>query len=147
MTTLTDALRKVERSVAKEKGPFTLFALMLPEDKPLEIWDLVVAAPWIEKDRALAMKLLADRVTSSLDSEGLLMISRIVLADPYDPAVDAIGREIKVGRSPVLVKDETFFGYPMKRAHFFAARRARARVRRAGSGRASHRPRRKRSRA
>jgi hypothetical protein len=106
----------------------------------------VVAAPWIEGDKVVAFKLLVDRVKSSLDLEGLRMLSKIVLADPYDPAVDAIGREIKIGRSPVLVKDETFFGYPMKRAHFFAARRAPSLPRKAGSGRAPHGARRRRSR-
>ena len=105
----TDTLLEIERAISHERGPFTLFALFLREEA-LEKWDLVVSAPWIEKDRRSALKLLSDRVQASLSASDLLSISRIVLADPSDPAVDAINRTVRVGHSTVEVKDSTFSG-------------------------------------
>jgi len=122
MKTAIDALRKIERAISKERGPFTLFALFLREEA-LEKWDLVVSAPWIEKDRRSALKLLSDRVQASLSASDLLSISRIVLADPSDPAVDAINRTVHVEHSTVEVKDSTFFGQQIRHAHIFSSKR------------------------
>ena len=91
----TDALLQVERSVSEEKGPFALFALFLREEAP-DKWDLVVSAPWIEEGKGSALKLISERVKTSLTASDLPTISRIVVADPSDPAVDAINRAIRI---------------------------------------------------
>ncbi len=141
----TDALLQVERSVSEEKGPFALFALFLREEAP-EKWDLVVSAPWIEENKGSALKLISERVKTSLTAADLPIISRIVVADPSDPAVDAINRAVKVEHSTVEVKDSTFFGHQIKHAHIFASKRGTSQVREPASNYAPHRTRRKRSR-
>lgn len=138
MKTVIDALLEIERALSKERGRFTLFALFLREEA-LEKWDLVVSAPWIETDRRSALKLLSDRVRESLSVSDLLSISRIVLADPSDPAVDAINRTVPVEHSTVEVKDSTFFGQQIRHAHIFASKRQPMEVRQRPPGYAARR--------
>jgi hypothetical protein len=47
-------LRKLEEALAAEHGPFTLFALFLREGAP-DVWDVVVAAAWIDRDEPAAL--------------------------------------------------------------------------------------------
>jgi hypothetical protein len=143
MKTAIEALLEIERALSKEKGPFTLFALFLRAEA-LEKWDLVVSAPWIEKDKRSALKLLSDRVQASLSVSDLLSISRIVLADPSDPAVDAINRSVRVEHSTVEVRDSTFFGQQIRHAHIFASKRQPMEVRQRTPGYAARRKRRER---
>lgn len=141
----TDALLQVERSVAAEKGQFCLFALLLREEAP-EKWDLVVSAPWIEENKGTALKLISERLKTSLAETDLLMISRIVVADPSDPAVDAINRAVRVEHSAVEIKDGTFFGHRIKHAHIFASNPAVTQARQPTPKYALQRARRKRAR-
>ena len=122
MKTVIDALLDVERALSSEKGPFTLFALFLREEA-LEKWDLVVSAPWIEKDKRSALRLLADRLQESLSASDVLSISRIVLLDPSDAGVELINRTVRVEDSTVEVKNSTFFGQQIRHAHIFASKR------------------------
>lgn len=140
----TEALLQVERSISEEKGPFSLFALFLREEAP-EKWDLVVSAPWIEEDKKSALKLISERVQGCLTASDLPIISRIVLADPSDPAVAAINRAVRVEHSAVEVKDSTFFGLQIKQAHIFASTGQPAEARQSTPNYALHRRRRKRS--
>jgi len=141
----TNALLQVERALAGERGPFALFALLLREEAP-EKWDLVVSAPWIEDNKAAALKLISERVKNSLAASDLSTISRIVVADPSDPAVDAINRAIKVEHSAVEVKDSTFFGLQIRHGHIFASNRLTAHARQPTPNYALQRTRRKRAR-
>jgi hypothetical protein len=142
----TDALLQIERSVAAEKGPFALFALFLREEAPLEKWDLVVSAPWIEENKGIALRLISERIKTSLTASDLLMISRIAIADPSDPAVDAINRAVRVEHSAVEIKDGTFFGQRIKHAHIFASNPAVTQARQPTLKYALQRARRKRAR-
>lgn len=141
MKTVIDALLDVERALSREKGPFTLFALFLREEA-LEKWDLVVSAPWIEKDKRSALRLLADRLQESLSASDVLSISRIVLLDPSDAGVELINRTVRVEDSTVEVKDSTFFGQQIRHAHIFASKRQPMEVRQRTSGYAAGRSRR-----
>ena len=141
MTAPTEALLRVERSVSKEKGPFSLFALLLREEAP-EKWDLVVSASWIEKDKRSALKLLSEHVRTSLSAADLPIISRIALADPSDPAVDAINRAVHVEHSAVEVKDGMFFGHQIRHAHIFASTRQAVQTRQSTPGYTARRTRR-----
>ena len=60
MKELLDRFIALEQTLTEEEGEFALFALFLREDAEGGIsgysgysakWDLVVAAPWIERDR------------------------------------------------------------------------------------------------
>lgn len=122
MSTLPDSLLAVEKELAKENGPFSLFALFLREDAPNK-WDLVVSAPWTERDKGAALRVISDKMTSLLDPTDLLAISRIALVEPDNPAVETINRAFKVEHGSVEVKDSSFFGMAIKHAHIFASTR------------------------
>lgn len=143
MNTVIDTLREIERALSRDKGPFTLFALFL-RDEALEKWDLVVSAPWIEKDKWSALRLLADRLQESLSASDLLSISRIVPLDPSDPGVEAITRTVRVERSTVEVKDSVFFGQQIRQGHIFASKRQPMEVRQRMPGYAARTARRQR---
>jgi hypothetical protein len=80
-----EILKQQEEVMAKEKGPFDLFALFLREDAPGK-WDLVVAAEWIEKDKEAALKYIASIVQKTLPKEQILTLSRIAIIDESNPA-------------------------------------------------------------
>jgi hypothetical protein len=65
MKQVAEKLREIERALSKEKGALDLFALFLREDAP-NVWDLVVAGEWIEKDRARAIREISKRVQKTL---------------------------------------------------------------------------------
>lgn len=106
---------EMEQSVSQEKGDFTFFALFLPEDAQ-DKWDLLVAAPWITRDKEAALRYLAGIVQRTLSPAELLRFSRIVIVDDSDPAVQAINRSIGVKHAGMEVKDNTFFGVHVKHA-------------------------------
>ena len=80
MRDLAEKLRRLEQTLSEEKGPFNLFALFLREDAP-GVWDLVVAAKWIEADGPVALADISRRVRDSLRAEEITKISRVVLVD------------------------------------------------------------------
>ena len=55
MSEWVEQVAKVENALSREQGEFDLFALFLREDAPGK-WDLLIAAPWAEKDKASALK-------------------------------------------------------------------------------------------
>jgi hypothetical protein len=56
MSNIIDTAREIELELSGEKGPFTLFAVFEHEEIP-NLWDIVVAAPWVEKDNEKALRL------------------------------------------------------------------------------------------
>ena len=65
MRELAEKLGRLERILSEEEGPFDLFALFLREDAP-DVWDLVVAAKWIDADEPSALAAISRRVSASL---------------------------------------------------------------------------------
>lgn len=57
MRTLASKIGQLRKAVENQRGKFTLFALVLPEDTIA--WDLLVAAKWIDEDQSDALRYLA----------------------------------------------------------------------------------------
>ncbi len=91
MIPLAERLRDLERDVALERGDFELFALVLREDSP-DRWDLVMAAPWLNPLAMDDYELLAREIRTRLDAEHARLISRIVILQQGDPALEAFLR-------------------------------------------------------
>jgi len=92
MRTLAVKLGHLRKKIEEERGEFTLFAFVLPEDTIA--WDLLVAAKWIDDDRTAALRYLVEEVQKVVTKEELLAISGILLSDSnelYSPG--AIGSE------------------------------------------------------
>jgi hypothetical protein len=115
-----EKLESVKREVAAEKGPFRFFALFLREDSPNR-WDLLVSAPWLEADQVNGIDYLARRIQSELDTEEVLLLSRVVFIGEHTPGLQSILRAIKVQSGRVELGAGNYFGLEIRRAYIFAA--------------------------
>ena len=122
MKEIVERLQRQEVIMAEEKGPFDLFALFLREDAPGK-WDLVVAAEWIDKSKEASFKYIADIVQKALSKEELLKLSRIVLIDENNPALEALHKAMHVEHSIAEIQDSNFFGMQIKHVYLVTSRR------------------------
>ncbi|HBL27339.1 MAG TPA: hypothetical protein DD490_10945 [Acidobacteria bacterium] len=123
MSMMVDALEKVERTLSRERGEFTLFALFERQDIPMR-WDLVVAAPWIEQDNEQAMHILAAEVKKNLPGNQIQRISRIILLDSGDASVRAIISEHSVEHGRIEIEEVSHYGLPADRGYLITSRAA-----------------------
>lgn len=82
MKTFVKKLAQLRKAIEAQRGEFTLYALVLPEDAI--VWDMLVAAKWIDQDQSAALKYLAKQIQNTLSEEELLNISGILLFDSND---------------------------------------------------------------
>lgn len=122
MKELFDKFGELERKISDIKGDFALFALFLREDA-IDKWDLLVAAPWIETDRKTALSYIAEQIQLSFKPEELTQLSRVVLIDQTNPALDAINRGMKIEHGDVDVQDSNFFGMQIKHAYIITSQK------------------------
>src|SRR5689334_2531491 len=93
------AFVRLESHLAARKGDFSFFALFLREEVPNR-WDLIASAFWLGSDRTAAVQLLVDEIKSFLGTPYLIALSRIIIVDPNDPQLKAIGRSISTEHGP-----------------------------------------------
>jgi len=122
MRELVEKFKQLEKIMAKEKGPFDLFALFLREDAPGK-WDIVVAAKWIEKSKEAAYKYIADIVQKELSGEELLKLSRISIIDESNPALEVVQKAMQIEHGIAEIKDSNFFGLQIKHAYLITSQR------------------------
>jgi hypothetical protein len=120
MKELVEKFVELERKLSKEKGGFSLFALFLREDA-LDKWDLVVAAPWIESERKTALPYITKEIQTALKPEELTHISRVVLVDQTNPALDAINRAMTIEHGTAAIQDSNFFGLQIRHAYIITS--------------------------
>jgi hypothetical protein len=123
MNDFVAALQQVEREISGQQGSFTLFALFEHPDVPSR-WDLVVAAPWADKDNEQAMRLLASEMKKRLQPSDIGRISRIVLLDSDDSSVRAITSAHSVEHGRVKIDEASDYGLPADRGFVITARQA-----------------------
>ena len=117
-----EKLAFLERDIASEKGEFSLYALFLREDAD-DKWDLLASAPWLEANKRESLDYLVNQLRSRLDTPELLSLSRIVLFEKGNPALEAIHKRIKVRHGMVEVRDSISFGVPIKHAYIITSER------------------------
>jgi hypothetical protein len=122
MKEITEKLRSLEQNISEEKGSFLLFALFLREDAP-DRWDLLVAAPWIPKNKNTALKYFSNKLVQTLSQKELLKLSRIAIIEPDEPALSAIQQAMHVEHGLAEIKDSNFFGLQIKHAYIITSRR------------------------
>ena len=118
---LANNFTRLESRLAEEKGDFVLFALFLREDVP-DRWDLIVSAPWVGPDKDAALKYFVNEIRSFLGPQELTALSRIVIVDPSDAAVQSLNRTIKVEHGSTEIRDSNFFGLPIKHAYIITSK-------------------------
>lgn len=117
-----DKFVEVERSISSEKGEFALFALMLREEAQNK-WDLLISAPWLKSDKKEALRYVAEKVREEFKEEELLNLSRIVIIEEDNPALEAFQKAIGVQHGHAEVKDSMFFGLEIKHAFIVTSQR------------------------
>lgn len=122
MKNIVEKIKEIEHDVSSEKGDFSLFALFLREDAE-DSWDLLIAAPWIEKNKAESLKYIAKKVQEKLSPDEIIKISRIVIIDEKNPALSAIHNAMHVEHGLAEIKDSVFFGLPIKHAFLITSKR------------------------
>ena len=127
MKEFVDHLVKVERALAEKKGAFNLFALFLREDAP-DKWDLLIAASWVERNKPDTLKYIAQKLQKSLNKKELLKLSRIVIIDHGNPALDAFQRAFHVEHGSTEIQGSNLFGLQIKHAYLITSRRSRGPV-------------------
>jgi hypothetical protein len=114
---------KLRDEINSERGDLSLFALVLREDAANK-WDLIAAAPWMESDRSRVLKYLAEKLTRRLKQDEILDLSRIIVLEEGNPALEAFLRAMRVERGSIAeVESSEFFGLPIKHAYIFQAKR------------------------
>ena len=124
MTTpeLVQRFAELERQIAQDKGDFALFALFMREEVP-DRWDLMVSAFWVGGDNSAAVDYLVAQIKFKLGDDDLISLSRIVVIDPEDAAVQKLNRAVHVEHGNVEVRDSTFSGLAIKQAHIITSSR------------------------
>lgn len=122
MRDLLEKFIELERRLSRERGEFSLFALFLREDAS-DKWDLVVAAPWIEEDRKAALAYITTQIQQHFTPEELARLSRIVLVNQSNPALEAMNQVINCHHGQNEVRDSNFFGLQIKHAYIITSQR------------------------
>jgi hypothetical protein len=125
MKQIVEKLRKIEGDLSNANGPFDLFGLFLREDAP-DVWDLVVAASWIEQNKAGALREISKTLQQQLTPSELTKLSRVVIIDDTNPALPAIAAALGVEHGNASVKDSNFFGLAIKEAFIITSQKRKA---------------------
>lgn len=103
------------KQIVNEKGELSFFGLVLREDA--SVWDVLVAADWIDDDRRKALEYVAQLLQNNLTTKELLSISGIVLLqneyfEGFSKVVSETGWE---------ENDIDLYGVSVKKAYIFVA--------------------------
>ena len=121
-TELVRNFGRLEAEIAEERGSFVLFALSMREGS-IDRWDLIVAAPWLGTDQGEAVKYLVAQIKDRLGKEELRSLSSIVVADPANASVQEFTRSVHVEHGSLEIRDDVFFGLPVRRAYVITSKR------------------------
>lgn len=122
MTSMVEKFIKAEREMSSEKGSFLLFALFLREEAP-NVWDVVVAAPWVAKDELGSLRYIWKKLQRVLHPKEVMKLSRIVPIDVDNPGLASLRRAVSVEHGSVEIKDSELFGHQIKRAYVITCRK------------------------
>lgn len=122
MKEVIEKFREIEASLSEEKGEFNLFALFLREESANK-WDLLVSADWIEGKKSISLQVIAKKIQEHLDKKELKNLSRIVLIEDDNPALEVFHKAISVEHGSAEIQESNFFGLQIKHAFIITSRR------------------------
>lgn len=115
MKQLIKKIGSLVEPITAEKGQFSFFALALREDA--SVWDLLVAAEWIDADQKQALDYLVYQVQHILTKPELLKISAIImLRHEYFTEGSPVKSEVAWEES-----DIDLYGVAVQKAYIFVA--------------------------
>lgn len=120
MKAILDKLKAVLSALEKEYGPILVFALFLRTD-PLEKWDIVIAASWLNPNELSSYKTVNSKIQEILSPSDLVQLARIVILGDHDPVVSFLQDSETVTNGHFgEVSGEIFtdkFGFTIKQAY------------------------------
>lgn len=123
MKELAMKLQELERSLSDTQGAFELFALFLREDAP-DKWDLVISSDWASRDKKSAVSLIAEKIKLSLSAEEKIKLSRIIVLNKGEPALNALHGAMQVEHGLAEISNSNFNGLAIKHAYLITSKRA-----------------------
>ena len=113
---MADKFRRLARVISAEKGEFALYGLFYREDAP-NVWDLVVSAPWMDRDERGALKYFAKKLRGRLTSRDWVSLSRIDVRETDDPGVIALRKALPVRGKMEYLTNLRLFGQAYREAY------------------------------
>ncbi|MGA2298368.1 MAG: hypothetical protein ABSG15_12555 [FCB group bacterium] len=86
MNSLINKFKKIEREIAKERGPFYLFGIFIPQEKD-DFIDVVASADWFYKSERKTLDYFFMVIKKYLNESEMTKISRVVLLKPNEEFV------------------------------------------------------------
>jgi hypothetical protein len=114
-----EKLQKFMKKIEARKGPFTLFGVFMREESP-GLWDLVVAAPWLETGKREAFRELVEEMQDTFGDE-VLLFSRVVTLNQNDPSLHEILSQVGSTKKPLEKQGHGLFGLPVEHAWILRA--------------------------
>jgi hypothetical protein len=118
----------IESSLSRAHGPFEFFGVVLRESL-LDLWDLVVAAPWLSRSKLESYSLMTNALQAALTREEFLQFSRVVILEEGTPFLENV--LAMASHEPGLreLRDMNVEGIPIRVAHIITAMQMPARKR------------------
>jgi len=126
MNELIQKMVKIEKYFVRQKGDFQLFALFLRDGSPGK-WDVLVSAGWIDADKQQALKIITEQLTTKLNKDELMSLSRVVVINKDNETIPAINQLISVKHQVTEIYDKNFFGLDIKQAFLISSSRKQSR--------------------
>src|SRR6476661_5979994 len=118
---LARRIRTAIEQAAAKRGGVDFAALVLRENSP-NLWDIVLAAPWLARDERATLDLFYKQLRRSLKMPEFLEISRIVLLDHIDPSREPVPPSVPVADDLARATGPgRFLGIDAKDAYFLIA--------------------------
>jgi hypothetical protein len=115
-------LQVVERVLSKSHGPFELFALFLREDASNK-WDLLISSDWARADKKGSLSIIVREIKKVLTSDEQLMLSRLIVLEKDNVALNALQSAMHVEHGMAEVQDCNFNGLVIKHAYLITSKR------------------------
>lgn len=107
MRDLLEKFQKMEMRISRERGPFTLFALFLPEDAA-NLWDLMISAPWADDNEMEARRYMVRQLQKDLTTQEILRLSRTVFIPTGFEGLEELYEEHPVEHGKAIVRNREF---------------------------------------
>ena len=116
---VAERLRKIAIEISKSEGSFVLFVLIEREDS-FGKWDLVISADWIGNNQKRIINMIAHEISTKLEKDEQLLLSRILVLPPSDRFVQNLNR-IRFENQNVRLTNVTFNGILVKEVIFITS--------------------------
>lgn len=122
MKTLIKKLRKMEKEIEAEKGPFRLLALFL-DDSFANSWDLAASASWLEEDYGNAYRYLDEKLRKYLTKEERRLFTRVAVVEKNSPFLEAVQDDFEVENGCADVIHQYLGNALIERGYIITSRR------------------------